>query len=353
MPTNNNQKVPSAAARLAKLPMVRSACAKLSVLYIDTKCSHPSLRSVCEVLENSVTALGTVASDRMSPVIVKLEPQISIANDVACKSLDWFETTFPVLHTPTEQIVVGAKNKMLEIRDVVNIVANGTMECVQHTVAWVIERMQQVDEQANHAVVERAISVVSVGLDTALNISEALMDRVLPPTEEEKEEEARLEGFEAATLRRSYPVRLVTFTAKLCRRTYHKAGAKMQSVEVCCQYSFTRDRVVMETLSRSSGLLQDLQTSWLALAWSLQGLPQYLQHQVFFFISQMYNLGCHSSQQNHSSEDRSCLKAAEASSVHKDVVKIPPQVPPNYRMRRPTKMSVFENGCNIKGCLNR
>lgn len=84
------------------------------------------------------------------------------------------------------KIVVGAKNKMLEIRDVVNIAANGTMECVQHTVAWVIERMQQADERTNHAAVERAISVASVGLDSALNMSEALMDRVLPPTEEEK-----------------------------------------------------------------------------------------------------------------------------------------------------------------------
>lgn len=53
-----------------------------------------------------------------------------------------------------------------------------------------------------------------------------------------------VEGFEVATLRRSYRVRLVTLTAKLCRRTYHKAGAKMQSVEVCCQYSFIRGRVV-------------------------------------------------------------------------------------------------------------
>ncbi|KAM7419300.1 hypothetical protein PAMA_016421 [Pampus argenteus] len=343
MPTNNNQKVPSAAARLAKLPMLRSACAKLSVLYTDTKCNHPSLRTVCEVLENSVTAFGTAASDRMSPVLVKLEPQISIANDVACKSLDWLETTFPVIHAPAEQIVVGAKNKVLEIRDVVNIAANGTLDCIQHSVAWVIERMQQADEQANHAVVERAIIVASVGLDSALNMSEALVDRVLPPTQEEKEEEAAhlVEGFEAPTLRRSYPVRLVMLTAKLCRRTYHKAGAKMQSVEV------------METLSRSFSVLQDLQTSWLALAWSLQGLPQYLQHQVFFFMFQMYNLGCASSQQNHSSQDRSSLNAAEASSAQKDVVKIPPPVMPNYRMRRPAKASVFDNGCNVKGCVSR
>ncbi|XP_053182276.1 perilipin-2-like [Scomber japonicus] len=341
MPMNNNQKVQvGVAARLAMLPMVSSACAQLSVLYTDTKSSHPSLRSVCEVLENSVTALGSVASDNFSPVMVKLEPQISIANNVACKSLDWLVTTFPVLHTPTEQIVIGAKNKMLEIRDVVNIAANGTLDCVHHTVAWVIERMQQDDEQSNHTVLETAIRVVSVGLDSALSMSEALMDRVLPLTEEEKREETHLvEGFEAtARRRRRYPVRLVTLTAKLCRRTFHKAGAKMQSVEV---------------MSRSSGLLRDLQTSWLALSWSLQGVPQYLQHQVFIFISQMYQVGCPSSQQNHSSQDRSCLKAAEAPMAYNDVVKTPLKVTPNCRMRRAVKTSMFENGCNVKGCVPR
>lgn len=57
----------SAAARLAQLPVVHSACVKLSLMYTDTKGSHPKLRSVCEVLESSVTAL-------LSPVIVKLEP---------------------------------------------------------------------------------------------------------------------------------------------------------------------------------------------------------------------------------------------------------------------------------------
>uniref|UniRef100_A0A3Q3N4E8 Uncharacterized protein n=1 Tax=Mastacembelus armatus TaxID=205130 RepID=A0A3Q3N4E8_9TELE len=98
------QKVPSAAARVAKLPVVSSVCSKLLVLYTDTKRSHPNLKSVCEVLENSVTGLGSAACDRVSPVIVKLEPQISIANDVACKSLDWLETTFPVIHAPTEEV---------------------------------------------------------------------------------------------------------------------------------------------------------------------------------------------------------------------------------------------------------
>lgn len=71
----SSQKGPSAVARLAQLPVVHSACSKLLVLYADTKCNHPSLKSVCEVLENKVTALGSAACHRVSPVMVKLEPQ--------------------------------------------------------------------------------------------------------------------------------------------------------------------------------------------------------------------------------------------------------------------------------------
>ncbi|XP_056228199.1 perilipin-2-like isoform X1 [Seriola aureovittata] len=347
MPMNNNQKAPSAAARLVKLPLVRSACRKLLVVYNDTKCSHPNLRTMCEVLENGVTALGTAACERASPVIVKLEPQISSANDVACKSLDWLETTFPVLHTPTEQVVATAKNKMHEIQDVVSIAVNGTMDCVQHTVTWVMERMQQVDEGTNQTLVERAIIVAAVGLDSALSMSEAVMDRVLPPTEQDKKEEAAahlVKGFEADAPRRSYTVRLVSLSAKLCRRTYYKAGAKMHSVQI------------VETLSRSSALVPDLQTTWLTMTRNLRDLPQYLQHQavsVLFFISQMYNLSCLPSEQNQSSQVIDHLNASEVFSPHKDVVQVQPHAKPTCQLRRPIKTSAFDNGCNVKGCVRR
>ncbi|XP_031735394.1 perilipin-2-like isoform X1 [Anarrhichthys ocellatus] len=334
MPTNNNQKVQSAAARLAKLPVVRSACTTLSVLYINTKCSHPSLRSVCEVLESSVTAV-------VSPVVVKLEPQISIVNDVACRSLDWLESAFPVIHTPTEQIVATAKNKMHEIQDVVSIAAYGTMDRVEHTVAWVMGGIQLADDQAGQSLVERAIAVASVGLDSALIASEALMDRGLPATEEDKDEEAHLvQGFEAATLGRRYPVRLVSLAAKLCRRMYHMAGSKMQSVQVRVK------------LSRSIGRVQDLQTSWLTLSWSAQVLPQFLQHQlvsVCFFISQMYNLSCPKPHRHRFYQDRRFLNAAESCSTQKAVVQVHPQAKCSY-MRRVTKTPVFENGCDVKRC---
>ncbi|XP_034544443.1 perilipin-2-like isoform X3 [Notolabrus celidotus] len=237
MPMNNNQKFQSAAARLAKLPLVRSACSTVSVLYIDTKSSHPNLRSVCEVLESRVTAISTAACDKMTPVMVRLEPQISIVNDVACKSLDWLETTFPVLHAPTDQVVAAARNKMNEIQDVVSITANGTVD----TVTWLMGRIQQVDEQTNQPLVQRAIGVADVGLDSALIMSETLMEHMLPLSEEDKEAEAHLlEGFEVATLRRSYRARLLLLAARLCSRTYHLVGSKIQSVQVCFDGEFVQ-----------------------------------------------------------------------------------------------------------------
>ncbi|MEQ2227802.1 hypothetical protein ILYODFUR_002118 [Ilyodon furcidens] len=341
MPVNNNyQKVaPNAVARLAKLPVVRSACATLWVLYRDAKSSNPRLRSLCEALESGVTALSTAACTRASPVIAKLEPQISIANDFACKGLDWLETSFPVLLSPPDEVAAAAKNKANEIRDVVYIAAGGTVDSVQHTVKWMISRLHQADDDVgNQSMVERAITVASVGLDSALALSEALVDQVLPPLEEDKEDIHMVESFEAAVRSGSYPGRVMKLTAKVCRRTYHTLGSRIHSVQI------------MGSLSRSATLVQDLQTSCLTLVWS-QGLPQYLQHQavsVFFFISQMYNLSCPSSRQEQT-RSRSHVRAAEASSLSKEQAH--PHNTPAFRMR-PTRTSVFDNGCIVKGCVH-
>ncbi|XP_051801815.1 perilipin-2-like [Acanthochromis polyacanthus] len=342
MPVNNNQTGQSAATRLASLPVVRSACAKLSVLYAVTKCSHPILKSACDMLESSVTALGAAARNRVSPVIAKLEPQISIANDVACKSLDWLETSFPILLSPTEQIVATAKNKMHEIQDVVSITANGTKEVVQHTVTWVVSRMHQAGDGADGSLVKRAIGATSEGLDSVLSLSEALMDQLLPPTEDETEEAHLVEGFEAATLRGRCSAQLVSLTTRLYRRSCHVVGSRFQCIQVT------------ETLSRSSALVQDLQASLVTIVWILQGLPQYLQHQavsVSFFISQMY-ITCPPFQQKQSNKARNSVSTAEDSSLQRHVDQVHQQLGPTCRMR-PTKRSIFENGCNIKGCMRR
>ncbi|XP_037328971.2 perilipin-5-like isoform X2 [Pungitius pungitius] len=309
MPINNNQKVQSAAARLAKLPVVRSACTKLSVLYIDTKRSHPSLRSVCDAVESRVTAV-------VAPVMVKLEPQISIANGVACKSLDWLETAFPVINTPTEQIIATAKNKMLEIQAVVSIAAYGTRDCVEYTVAWVTGSTQPAGDQAGRPLAKRP---------TRLGKDSARMVRGPLAAEEDAEEKAHLVE---ADLWRGCTVRLVSLVAKLCRTTYHVVGSKMH----CAQIS--------ENLCRSKGLVQDLQTGWMAVTCSLQVLPQYVQHQLvsaFFFIAEMYKLSCPEPKRR-SHRPRSVPKAAE--------VQVYPQAKTPCRMRWQAKTPGFD----VLGC---
>ncbi|XP_030598104.1 perilipin-2-like [Archocentrus centrarchus] len=322
MPTNNNQKVPCAAGRLAKLPIVSSACASLSVLYTDTKSRHPCLKSACEVLESSVTALGIAACYRASPVIVKLKPQIDY---IACKSLDWLEASFPVILSPTDQLVTTAKNKMHEIEAGMSTAANGTMDCVRHAVTWVTSTM---NDGTNHSVVETVINAATVGLDTALSLSEALVDKVLPPTQEE--EAHLMEGFEAVTFRARYPERLCSLSAKVCRRIYHDVESKIQAVQV------------MGSLSRPSALVQNLQTSWPALVWRVQRLPQYLQNQVFsgfFFFIQMYNLN---SQPTH--KKRSKVRSGQGPPIPLKGVR----ATSGFQKGRAAKTSGFGNGSKTK-----
>ncbi|XP_054635781.1 uncharacterized protein LOC129183027 isoform X2 [Dunckerocampus dactyliophorus] len=235
----------TASDRLAQIPMVRSACSWISVFYGETKSNNPSLKSLCEGLENSVTLLRLVACQKVAPVMTKLKPQ-------------------------------SVRSKVLEVQDAMSIVAYGTIECVQYAVTCVMAMVQQLNDLS---LVGRAVSVSSMGLDPALNISEALVERVLPPTDDEKKDaDGLVEEFQADAIRR-YSVRLLTVSITLCRRTIEMARVKMQPAQI------------MDALSTSPGRLWVVQTSWLVVAWSLEQLPQCVQHQIvsaFFLIAQQY-----------------------------------------------------------------
>ncbi|XP_077460317.1 perilipin-2-like [Stigmatopora argus] len=325
-------KQPAVTTRLAQLPLVRSAFANLSEMYGDTKSSIPAFRSVSEGLEGGVTLITSVACQGMSPVITKLKPQVSIVNDVACKSLDWLEEKFPVLQTSTDQLVAGFRSKALEMQDAVSIVAHGTVDCVQYAVRSIMARDKQPDDRS---LIGRAASVSSKGLDSALNMSEALVDRMLPPLEEEKKEEDILVAdSEEVTLGRKYSVRLVTLSITLCRRTIQLAGSKMQSAEI------------MAALSTSSDQLRILQTSWMALTWGLERFPLHVQEQIvsaLFYFTQRYNLRV-APQRLSNPESGECVTAKVAA-----ITQTPPkgtwdspQRNPNWRARRPASMSVIE-----------
>uniref|UniRef100_A0A672KP80 Perilipin 1 n=1 Tax=Sinocyclocheilus grahami TaxID=75366 RepID=A0A672KP80_SINGR len=113
----NNQNV---VERIVHLPLVISTYDLVSNVYCNTKNNHPYLKSVCEVAENGVKSITSAAFHSALPIIGKLEPQISMANDLACKGLDKIERTLPILHKPSDQVLcniclnvkVGMKRKL-------------------------------------------------------------------------------------------------------------------------------------------------------------------------------------------------------------------------------------------------
>ncbi|XP_056136461.1 perilipin-2-like [Lampris incognitus] len=359
MPRNNklNQ---NALVRLAKLSVVRSACVCVSEFYADAKSRHAGVKSACDEVESRMKTLNQVAYGGISPLIDKLEPQVSIVNDIACKGLDWMETAFPVLQKPTHQIVASAKNKMHEVKDMASIVSNGTMDCVQHTITWVTGKMQvDLSDPVNEMTTSHTVSVTSVGVDSVLSIAEALVAQLLPLTNYTYlEQEAK--ALEVAAVGTSCHVRVATLTAKLYRRTCHKVGAQMH-VKVCSEETrgFRAKRGgVVRSISWSPGLVQQMQTSGLTFAWGLLSLPQHIQHQalsVYFFISQVYNLCC----QMHEKRRRKCkvsLDSALASNNSSSTSHLGPftsetcpvlEVAVSSRRRKKPKITPFDQ-CNAK-----
>lgn len=70
---------------------------------------------------------------------------------------------------------------MHEMEAGMSTAANGTMDCVRQAVTWVTST---VNDGSNHSVVETVLNATTVGLDTTLSLSEALVDKVLPPSQE-------------------------------------------------------------------------------------------------------------------------------------------------------------------------
>ncbi|XP_041723503.1 perilipin-2 [Coregonus clupeaformis] len=265
----NNQNV---VERVASLPLVSSTYDMVSSAYCTTKDNHPYLKSMCEVAEQGVRTLTTAALTGAAPIIGKLEPQIAMANDLACKGLDKIEKTLPILHQPSEQIVANAKYAVTGAKDVMSVTVTGAKDSVSHTLTNAVDRtrgavqdgveitraavqdgMQMtraaVNGSVNTVMESRVAQMVSSGMDTALTTSESLVDQYLPRTEDELEMEAEMvKGFDVAKDAPSYYVRLGSLSTKLRKRAYHKAlaqvkDAKQRSQESISQLNHTVDLI--------------------------------------------------------------------------------------------------------------
>ncbi|XP_071782663.2 perilipin-2 [Centroberyx gerrardi] len=322
--------------RVTSLPLVSSTYGLVSSVYTNTKDTHPYIRSVCEAAEQGVRTITSVALTTASPIIDKLEPQIAVANDLACKGLDKIEKTLPILHQPSEQIVASAMDVVTSAKDVVSVTVTGAKDTVSDTLTSVVVKTRGavqdgmemtkavVSGSVNTVLESRVVRLVSSGVDSALSTSESLVEQYLPLTDDELELEVKtVKGFDKK--QPSYYVRLGSLSTKLRRRAYSRALAKIQdakqhSLESISQLNYTVDLIeygrknidgvnqkvndklssLMEwksngpnqengheaeviesrTLALAHSLTQQLQTTCLVLVSGLQGLPSHIQQEA-------------------------------------------------------------------------
>lgn len=309
--------------RVTSLPLVISTYGLVSSVYSNTKDTHPYLKCVCEAAEQGVRTITSVAFTTASPIIDKLEPQIAIANDLACKGLDKIEKTLPILHQPSEQIVSSAKDSV-----------SGTLSSVRGAVYEGMDKTRAAVSVSVSTVLEsRVARMVSSGVDSALSTSESLVEQYLPLTEDELELEAETAtGFDREEA--SYYVRLGSLSTKLRKRAYTRALAnirdrKQHSMQFISELNSTVDlieygrrkvdgatqmvnnklnsqsvwksngpnqhngheaeAIESRTLTLALSLTQQLQTTCLGLVSGLQGLPLHIQQEAL-------SLSCSASQ---------------------------------------------------------
>ncbi|KAG9462954.1 hypothetical protein GDO78_022757 [Eleutherodactylus coqui] len=316
--------------RLVSLPLVSSTYDLVSSAYGTTKDNHPYLKSVCDIAETSVRSITSVAMSSAEPLLQRLEPQIALANNMACAGLDKMEEKLPILHQPSGKVVANASEAVVGAKDAVLQRITGVVDKTKGAVQDGVERTKAVvNGSISRVLGSGVVEMMSDRVDAALSKSESLLEQYLPPTDEELAKEAsKLEGFELSQDKASYYVRLGSLSTKARSRAYQQAvthikDATCRSQEALAQLQITVDLVEytrkhmdgasqkiqnaqekiynkwlewskgtgqdasgdpestehMEsrTLATARNLSHQLQTTCLSLVTSVQGLPQSLQ----------------------------------------------------------------------------
>ncbi|NWV84851.1 PLIN3 protein, partial [Dasyornis broadbenti] len=282
----------SIGTRVANLPLVSSAYDMVASAYTCTKESHPYVRSVCDAAEKGVKTLTAAAVSGAQPLLTRLEPQISTANEFACKGLDKLEEKLPILQQPPEKLisdtkllvtstVTGAKDVLTGTvagaKDAVTSRVTGVMDMTKGAVQGGVELTRSAVSSGVSTVMGSTVGqMVASGVGSVLGKSEELVDHYLPMTDEELAKLATaVEGFEPEQQRQqqSYFVRLGSLSTKLRQRALQHSLGKLQSArhssqELLAQLQRTLDLVehlrqgVDQKLQGGQEKLQQLWLEW-------------------------------------------------------------------------------------------
>ncbi|XP_063147029.1 perilipin-3-like [Candoia aspera] len=325
------------ADRVASLPLVSSAYDMVSAAYASTKESHPYVKSVCDMAEKGVKTIASVAVSGAQPILNKLEPQISTANEYACKGLDKLEEKLPILQQPTDKVISDTKDLVTGAKDAVSNTVSGVVDKTKEVVQGGVEMTKSavqggvemtksavqggvemtksavqggvgmtrsvvqggvdmtrsaVSSSVNTVMESSVAQMVSSNLNTVIGKSEELVDQYLPMTDEELAKLATaVEGFEIATVEqqkeeKSYFVRLGSLSSKLRHRAFQHSLAKLKSAKQGTHDALSQLHQTIELIEHvKQGVDQKLQSGqeklhqmW--LQWHQKESPQTKQKAV-------------------------------------------------------------------------
>nr|XP_032802745.1 perilipin-2-like [Petromyzon marinus]XP_032802755.1 perilipin-2-like [Petromyzon marinus] len=289
-------------SRVANLPLLSSAYDMMASAYSSTKENHPYVKSVCEVAEQGVRTVAGVAATTVKPLVDKLEPQISTANQYACLGLDKLEQKLPILQQPTEQVASSARgmvgatvgtvtSSVTGVVDKTKGVVTSGVEMTKGVVSGGVEMTKGVvnsSVEMTKGVVSGGVStvmnsrvgqLVTAGVDSALGKTDEYVDYYLPPSEldgAQPEQSGEAVGavaegqLVAGQEPQSYYVQLSCLSTKVRQRLYEQSvtrlrNAKLRSQDAIAQLQHTVNLIeyAKTHLDSSSQLVQEkLQSSW-------------------------------------------------------------------------------------------
>uniref|UniRef100_A0ABM5FRJ8 Perilipin n=1 Tax=Pogona vitticeps TaxID=103695 RepID=A0ABM5FRJ8_9SAUR len=250
--------------KVSDLPLVSSTYEMVSASYTSAKESHPAIQAVCDMAEVGVKAIATTAASGAQPLLDKLEPQIAVVDNIACKSLDKLQETLPVVQQAVEKVVSGAKGLLTESLAPVYTRVTEAKDAMSSVVDLARETAHEHMEMAKSAVrsgvntmMETSVGqMMAEGVDRMIDKSDELIDDYLPMTDDELAALAAsvaLEDPDVAPLEKqkeeqSYYVRLGSLSAKLRTRAYHHSLMKVRIVKQAAQEALFQLGQVIELI---------------------------------------------------------------------------------------------------------
>ncbi|XP_010210807.1 PREDICTED: perilipin-1 [Tinamus guttatus] len=175
--------------RVLQLPVVSSTCESLQRTYASTKEAHPLVASVCDVYERGVQGAGALAMWSVEPVVRRLEPQLAVANDLACRGLDHLQEKIPALQYPVDKLAYDLKDTISYPLQSARNSISSTVDKVMEMAAEGYDRTRStVQTTARYTRSNSVSQMAAAGVDTALGGLEKLMEYLLPEEDEEADQ---------------------------------------------------------------------------------------------------------------------------------------------------------------------